>query len=222
MGTLLKGLHEFEGAYVGSSEVQKIYKGDTLVFDGNPYHKVEYLQATGTQWINSGIKAVNKMTIEVEYSYSDTSQYGCVFDAQTGNFTFIRRNNTSNTYSIGLPYQKVITNVGSIVLNTKYKAIAHYERGNSYVKVDGTTLATSTDSFSNDNYNIYLFACNQGNSALFLLKGKIYSFKVTVDNVVTFDGVPVRSGQTGYLYDKVSKTLLSNSGSGSFTLGPDI
>lgn len=36
------------------------------------------------------------------------------------------------------------------------------------------------------------------------------------------DFIPVRIGTKGYLYDKVSKRLFGNAGTGSFTLGPDI
>lgn len=42
---------------------------------------------------------------------------------------------------------------------------------------------------------------------------------------LVFDGIPVRVGSgaeaVGYLYDKVSDSLLGNLGSGSFVLGPD-
>lgn len=36
------------------------------------------------------------------------------------------------------------------------------------------------------------------------------------------DFIPVRVGQTGYLYDRVSGQLFGNLGSGDFILGPDI
>ena len=35
------------------------------------------------------------------------------------------------------------------------------------------------------------------------------------------DFIPVRIGQTGYLFDKVSRQLFGNSGTGNFILGPD-
>jgi hypothetical protein len=37
----------------------------------------------------------------------------------------------------------------------------------------------------------------------------------------TRDFVPVRVGQVGYLYDRVSGTLYGNAGTGNFTVGPD-
>ena len=34
--------------------------------------------------------------------------------------------------------------------------------------------------------------------------------------------IPVRVGQVGYMYDRVSKTLFGNAGTDSFVLGPDV
>ncbi len=39
--------------------------------------------------------------------------------------------------------------------------------------------------------------------------------------MIVFDAIPVRVGQVGYMYDKVSGNLLGNAGSGSFVLGND-
>lgn len=49
----------------------------------------------------------------------------------------------------------------------------------------------------------------------------VFSIKISEDNVLIRDMIPVRVGQTGYLYDKISGQLFGNNGTGSFTLGPD-
>ena len=40
-------------------------------------------------------------------------------------------------------------------------------------------------------------------------------------NTALFDGIPVRMGEVGYLYDRVSGTLFGNAGTGEFIVGPD-
>ncbi|MBO5707602.1 MAG: hypothetical protein J6T37_01470 [Bacteroidales bacterium] len=50
----------------------------------------------------------------------------------------------------------------------------------------------------------------------------LYDFYIKKNNSVIYDLVPVRIGTTGYLYDKKSKQIFANGGSGSFVLGPDI
>ena len=47
-------------------------------------------------------------------------------------------------------------------------------------------------------------------------------FKVTTNNNVVFDLIPVRKNGVGYMYDKVSGTLFGNAGSGAFTYGNDV
>ena len=54
------------------------------------------------------------------------------------------------------------------------------------------------------------------------LYAKIYGQKIYLNNVLVRDFIPVRVGQVGYLYDKVSGQLFGNLGTDSFILGPDL
>lgn len=49
----------------------------------------------------------------------------------------------------------------------------------------------------------------------------VYSLKIEDDDNVILDMIPVRVGQIGYMYDKVSGQLFGNSGTSNFILGPD-
>ena len=51
---------------------------------------------------------------------------------------------------------------------------------------------------------------------------KLYSFTLSENNTQIMDMIPVCVGTTGYMYDKVSKTLFGNAGTGNFVLGSDI
>lgn len=46
-------------------------------------------------------------------------------------------------------------------------------------------------------------------------------FKIYKDDMIVFDLIPVRVGDVGYMYDKVSGKLFGNAGTGAFVLGPD-
>jgi hypothetical protein len=50
---------------------------------------------------------------------------------------------------------------------------------------------------------------------------RVERFKITENNYLLYDFIPVRIGTTGYMYDKVSGQLFGNAGTGSFILGPD-
>jgi hypothetical protein len=42
-----------------------------------------------------------------------------------------------------------------------------------------------------------------------------------MNDILVRDFIPVRVGNVGYMYDKVSGQLFGNSGTGNFILGPD-
>ena len=46
--------------------------------------------------------------------------------------------------------------------------------------------------------------------------------KIKAGNVTLYDLIPVRVGTTGFMYDKISKQLFGNNGSGNIILGPDL
>ena len=53
---------------------------------------------------------------------------------------------------------------------------------------------------------------------------RVYFVRIWQDyttGVLSFDGIPVRSGSVGYLYDRVSGNLFGNLGVGAFGVGPD-
>ena len=52
--------------------------------------------------------------------------------------------------------------------------------------------------------------------------GKIYSVQISQGNQIVMDLIPVRVGNVGYMFDKISGNLYGNDGTGSFTLGPDV
>jgi hypothetical protein len=51
---------------------------------------------------------------------------------------------------------------------------------------------------------------------------RVYSLRIVRNNVLVFDGIPVRKGTVGYLYDRVSGKLFGNAGTGDFVLGQDV
>ena len=62
---------------------------------------------------------------------------------------------------------------------------------------------------SGANQNIYLFAYNNRGTAGNTGNARIYSAQFTKGNNVVMDLIPVRKGGVGYMYDKVSETLLA-------------
>lgn len=194
--------------------------GSSLPYDA----EVEYLESTGTQWIDTGIipttttyvrcKFVNLSTTgEVIIGFHDTeSNAWRLFNVYSGQIFFdLPSNNNDNL--------RMNKSSGGIVVNTLYE----YELGNRYVK-DLTTgvniLENATLSTRNGTNSIGVSGTKKGGTRLVTSKNRFYYVQI-YDGSILFDGIPVRVGQIGYMYDRVSGELFGNSGTGSFILGSD-
>lgn len=52
--------------------------------------------------------------------------------------------------------------------------------------------------------------------------GTYYAFTISSGGVVTHDLIPVRLGNTGYMYDRITNKRFGNAGTGDFQYGPDV
>lgn len=66
-----------------------------------------------------------------------------------------------------------------------------------------------------------IFSSWRSNAPFRFSKVRLYYFKLTNNDVLVRDFIPVRKQLVGYLYDKVSGQLFSNQGTGRFIIGPD-
>jgi hypothetical protein len=204
---------------------RRVCGGKSLPYDV----EIEYLKCTGTQYINLGFKPTNNIQIDVVFSRSNNNiRFDCA--AENGWSTKIVRciiiENTDmywrNHYN-----SPTDTIIDSIYLIGDVRIVCNGRTATAYNLTNGSTVGSitnpTTTSFTADE-NFYVFGMGYKGSCYYdsAQNGlKLYSIKI-VDNGVNFDLIPVRIGQVGYLYDKVSGRLFGNSGTGSFILGPDI
>ena len=230
MGTLAKGLHGFEGAYVGSTEVKKIYQGNDLVWDGTiPYDaEIEFLEVNGSvSYIDTNFYLLAGDVIYCRaYTYANTDFYpfGCGGSNYSNVWGVFRtRTNWCGYWREGRglqgEYQETSFNNWTIVRQSG----SNYDLIRTYQSYPYGTSATS-----NAAKPLYLFAFNNNGTALISHDGsltnhmKISELWIKRNQETVFDMIPVRKGNVGYMYDKVSRTLFGNSGVGSFILGTDV
>ena len=194
-----------------------------------PYQQVEYLQSNGSQYINTGyiLKAHDK--VEVSVSMQGSGTYNGVFGARKGSyqqncFAVFGRFGSQNKFIMDRTNNST-SPAYSISADTIYDLVALDNDLKIYQ--NGTLLSTLTNNGTlNDCANpCGLFVINTNSSTGFTQDTygymKIYAFKITnSNNEVVMDLVPVRNGTTGYMYDKVSQSLMTNKG--TFLYGNDI
>ena len=220
--------------YLGSTKIAEAYLGSTKVYEvgGSPTpptpatydSEIEYLAADGYQYIDTLVPSNSTIEFEVDYEIINN------VSTSTGLLSF--RLSTQSTLSRAIWIKN-----GNVALNTNgadtgWKTLAngrHLVTTNGvYLYADGYLLATAAKN------NEYSYEGTIG-----LMRGKkadessgwdtrvgvaikLYSCKIYSQGVLAREFVPVRVGQVGYLYDKVSGNLFANAGSGDFVLGDDI
>jgi hypothetical protein len=101
-------------------------------------------------------------------------------------------------------------------------------RGGFYM--DGVSKKSFNASLGNNAIStipLYLFGIYDVNSSGISTNpddniGKIHNCQIFRNGVLLRDFVSVRVGQKGYLYDRVSRQLFGNAGTGDFIIGNDV
>ena len=180
------------------------------------YTQVEYIQSSGTQYIDTGVRPSHNSTIAIDAEVLASSQtYWAMFGARDGSqmqfWVFYNRGEPSwcGRYSSN----------PNITINGAYAGRHRISLEKNVLKVDNSSSSTSASSFSS-NYTSYIFACNNSSSAQYMCNIKLYSAKVFSGSQLVSDFVPCKnnSGVIG-LYDLVSEQFYTNKGTGSFTAG---
>jgi hypothetical protein len=71
--------------------------------------------------------------------------------------------------------------------------------------INGSTFTVNLPSLSfTPQYNIRIFGSSGISAEYTKWNGKVYAFKVSQGSTVVMDLIPVRVGQVGYMYDKIS------------------
>lgn len=189
-----------------------------------PYDaEVEFLaadvggQRLATPYIDTGVHLTGWSSVAIGYQEYDTTQYyPGIFSSRTTPVD----HNTSYTL---LGYDRLDCGYGSTASWTRNTNVRHLMLQNSSgtltVTLDDSVVKTvNINNFTSAETTI-LFADRQNTG----LKGAIYYFRIWDENgTLVFDAIPVRKGTVGYLYDRVSKRLFGNAGTGAFSYGSDV
>ena len=193
--------------------------GKRLPYDA----ELEYLESTGTQWIDTGYVPTAddsfycrvKQNIIQDQAFWGLAGVAYLFwnGVATNNSTF------GGHPAIGNGRVNDVNPLG----DTNWHEILCQPSG---ILVDGIQITMQVTAQAQSPLNtVALFARAVNSAGGGVAKngqGRISAFKVERNGVLVRDFIPVRRGTVGYLYDRVSKRLFGNAGTGDFVLGPDV
>ena len=186
------------------------------------YTNIEYLESTGTQYIDTGVK-FNNDTDKFELVYQVSDAQGNYFIAGSGwlepGKIWVYSYRTGNRLSIYITdtsgsQREFYGFAGTDTL----KHLITYDAKKLYV--DGTLKADNSPyTFGETPFNFSLF--NSINSSGYYAKTKIYSFKMWKSGVLTRNMIPCyrKSDNKPGLYDIINNKFYINAGTGEFTKG---
>lgn len=192
------------------------------------YTPIEYIQSTGTQYIDTGFKPNQNTRVILEYMAFESTNVN-IFGARKGygqdSYAEFYSDYTTKQFTSDYGTSRLQGPVteASAFLNNKLKIDKNknvtrvYDVSNS-ILVD---ITHSNQTFQT-NYNLGIFAYNQTGtfraSTVRIYYVQIYDNDFLVRDMVPIldeDGIPC-------MYDKVTNTIFYNAGTGTFTAGPAI
>ena len=220
---LKKGTTAIGGVFKGTTEIAKIFKGTTLVYNKSilppGYTELEYIESTGTQYIDTGLKNTECVEINSRVLVPTGTTATIVAGLWTRNagetnnsYVFAQlvpgsgiRNRTSNWNAYG----------GNILENTIYSIDSILKSGEQKLYLDGTLVYSDTQTLSTSSNNIYLIARGDGDTPRSL---RIYSLQCLDTNKnVLRNFIPAKnSSDVVGLYDLVNNVFYTNAGTGEF------
>lgn len=221
------GVSDMTKAYVGSSEVSKVYLGSDLVWSSTPTPppydaEIEYLQSSGTQYINLPMNVAKNTYFEVDMylipRYVDANKYHVMsanpYVQYEASFYSINTSTGNITYSSIIGNKSTSGAWGGI-----RDTLTHYILSTEGKTNDAGTYTALSRPLTAAITGFRLFGSYR-NTSRYSVAFK--SVKITAGTTVLYNLKAVRVGTVGYMYDTISGELFGNNGSGSFTLGSDV
>lgn len=190
------------------------------------YTELEYIQSSGTQYIDTGYRAISenyriKCNIYFDRIVNNTVPFGG--GASTDIISALLRDNVSSSevrFYVGSGRISG-TNV-EVSVGVNYELECWANNGNFTVILNGASCSGNYSGTVNKDYTLALFANNVSGNASAFSSVRISKFQIYDNDVLVRDFVPCKnSSGTAGLYDTVNSVFYKNSGSGSFIEGAE-
>ena len=183
------------------------------------YQEVEYIESSGTQYINTGYTPTTNTWFSVEYSIvSYPWTYNTVF--------WCRKEYNQNCYYIWYTSSKWYYGFGN---NHIDPSPINLRNTTNTITYNWTTISDGTNSSNvsvstSPQWNLYIFAGNWNWSASEFSAIKLYSFELTENWTTVRKFIPCYRKSDGviWMYDLVNWVFYTNAGSGTFTKWSDV
>lgn len=182
----------------------------------NKTRQLEYLESTGTQYINTGISLTDNIIVKIK---GESINFGIVHQGAVDGLWFSILQHTNNT---GLAFCG--TNYSMVTINNFYNTEHCFElKYKSYIKMDNTILKEGTWNPPLVNKSMLLFQAYDINAGKAEQRNgcKIHYFIIEQNDVEVLHLIAaLDDNDIPCMYDTISETFFYNQGTGDFIAGP--
>ena len=182
------------------------------------YTKVEYIQSSGTQYIDTGFKPNQDTRATTDFQMTDSTTEQTPFLA--------REKATVKSFGIFYASSGWMADYGGgrKVVSTSIKVtdriLADFNK--NAITMNGTSVSFDAATFTTP-VNLVLFARNTNGMLSNYASMKLYACQIYDNGTIVRHFIPCKNpdGAIG-LYDTIGKQFYANAGTGDFTAGPDV
>lgn len=180
--------------------------------------KVSYIESTGTQYIDTGVKLNQDSKVEMEIALAEgmTNIFGSRTSATQNNFTI----GFASSTGVMMDFQNYSNNRLSVDIPVSLDSPIYYSISKDELKIGDTVKAVQNYSSFETPQTAYIFDISGNPWLKTKAKGRLYYCKIYNGDTLVRDFVPVIDGSNiACLYDKVEKKCYYNVGTGTFSYG---
>lgn len=209
---------------IDSKNVQSLSKDTEWIFQfvsgqtlPSGYTQLEYIQSSGSQYINTGFKPNQdtKISITVDFPLSGTTWlYGSRTSANSNSLGFLCESGSRYRFDYA-------SSTNALTVKPTGKFTIYSDKNKCYI--NGELVLTATYTTFSSPVNMYIFNNNNNGSLSGGSSAKLYNCSIYDNGVLIRNFIPCKnaSGTVG-LYDSVNNQFYQNAGSGTFIAGPEI
>ena len=184
------------------------------------YKKLQYIQSSGTQYIDTGFKHNQNTRIVMHVQPVSITANAWAFEgrisytnASKGVFFYYDSGKQWNADYNGSGNRKTLAGISSTADLT-------IDYNKNICTINGVSITNTATTFQST-ANLTLLACNTAGTIAGFLSAKLYSCKIYDNGTLVRDFIPCRSANgTVGLWDDVNSVFYTNAGTGNFISGP--
>lgn len=184
------------------------------------YTVMNYIQSTGTQYVNTDYKPTQDTRVVMELQTTQTADtHRCIFGTRASNSAKDSRSFIVWLMSSGTARSDYFGDNKEADF-TVPEGTFQIDKNQNVCTISTITLTNNTAT-GRATYPLYLLACNNAGAMTHNLSTtKLYSCQIYENNTLVRKFVPVQADNGGVgLYDTVGQAFYGNSGTGTFTAG---